>query len=394
MEAVHMPNLIVQPRARLFHGHVWIYATEIQKRLGDPQPGDVVRLQDVRGKPLGSAIYNPKSQISARLFSYRRQDLDLDLFQRRIERAVKVRVEAGLDTSLCRLVWSESDGLPGVIVDRYGDFLVLQTLTLGMAQRQDIIVEALNSVLKPRGIVQRNEGAVRLAEGLDQVKGGISGELPEPFVVRYQGSAFHADLLEGQKTGLYLDQLDNYQLVAKMAKGRRVLDCFSNQGGFAQAAALAGAAEVTAVDSSESAIAQARKNAEISGTKIEFVTDNCFDFLKRQEAADTRYDLIILDPPSFTKSKSSLNDALRGYKEIHLRAMKMLEPGGIFATFTCSHHVSNSVFHGSITDAAVDAKKVLRRVCTFTQRPDHPILATIPETQYLRGFAYEVVASW
>lgn len=389
-----MPSLIVQPRARIFHGHVWVYGPEIQKRLGEPKPGDVVSLQDVRGKPLGSAIYNPKSQISARLFSYRRQDLDLDFFTRRIERAINVREAAGVDLKLCRLVWSESDGLPGVVVDRYGDFLVLQTLTLAMAQRQELIVQALNDLLQPRGIVQRNEGAVRLAEGLDQVKGVISGETPEPFVVRHEGSAFHADLIEGQKTGLYLDQLENYQTVAKMAHGRRVLDCFSNQGGFAQAAALAGAEEVTAVDISESAITLAQKNAEISGAKVKFVTENCFDFLKRNESEGARYDLIILDPPSFTKSKSSVKDALRGYKEIHLRAMKMLEPGGIFATFTCSHHVSGSEFHSSITDAAVDAKKVLRRVCTFSQSADHPILATIPETQYLRGFAYEVVASW
>lgn len=389
-----MPTLTVQPRARLFHGHLWVYATEIQKRLGDPKPGDVVSLQDVRGKPLGSAIYNPQSQISARLFSYRRQDLDLDFFSRRIQRAIKVRESAGVDMTLCRLVWSESDGLPGVIVDRYGDFLVLQTLTLAMDQRKDLIVQALNDVVKPKGIIERNEAPVRKAEGMELIKGLISGESPAPYVLRYQGSAFHADLLEGQKTGLYLDQLDNYQQVAKLAKGRRVLDCFSNQGGFAQACALAGATEVTAVDISESATAVAKENAVISGTKIECIAENCFDFLKRNEAAGTKYDLIILDPPSFTRTKGSVRDALRGYKEIHLRAMKMLEPGGIFATFTCSHHVGAEDFHSSITDAAVDAKKTLRRVATYTQSPDHPILATIPETEYLRGYAYEVVASW
>ncbi|MGV3661060.1 MAG: class I SAM-dependent rRNA methyltransferase [Prosthecobacter sp.] len=389
-----MPTLTVQPRARLFHGHLWVYATEIQKRLGDPKPGDVVSLQDVRGKPLGSAIYNPTSQISARLFSYRRQDLDLDFFTRRIQRAIKVRESSGVDMTLCRLVWSESDGLPGVIVDRYGDFLVLQTLTLAMDLRKDLIVQALNDVVKPKGIIERNEAPVRKAEGMELIKGVISGETPTPYVVRYQGSAFHADLLEGQKTGLYLDQLDNYQQVAKLAKGRRVLDCFSNQGGFAQACALAGATEVTAVDISESATAVARENAAISGTKIECIAENCFDFLKRNEAAGTKYDLIILDPPSFTRTKGSVRDALRGYKEIHLRAMKMLEPGGIFVTFTCSHHVGAEDFHSSITDAAVDAKKTLRRVATYTQSPDHPILATIPETEYLRGYAYEVVASW
>ncbi|MBL9178351.1 MAG: class I SAM-dependent rRNA methyltransferase [Verrucomicrobiaceae bacterium] len=389
-----MPTLTVQPRARLFHGHVWVYATEIQKRHGDPKPGDVVSLQDVRGKPLGSAIYNPQSQISARLFSYRRQDLDLDFFTRRIQRAIKVREASAVDLNLCRLVWSESDGLPGVIIDRYGDFLVLQTLTLAMDQRKDLIVQALNDILKPRGIIERNEATVRKAEGMELVKGVISGEKPAPYVVRHQGSAFHADLLEGQKTGLYLDQLDNYQLVAKLAAGRRVLDCFSNQSGFAQACSLAGATEVIAVDISESATEVAKQNAAISGAKIECIAENCFDYLKRNEAAGARHDLIILDPPSFTKTKSSVRDALRGYKEIHLRAMKMLEPGGIFATFTCSHHVSAGEFHSSITDAAVDAKKTLRRVATYTQRPDHPILATIPETEYLRGYAYEVVASW
>ncbi len=389
-----MPTLSIQPRARIFHGHVWVYATEIKGRFGEPKPGDVVQLQDARGKPIGSAIYNPQSQISARLFSYRRQDLDLDFFKRRIERALKSRVDAGVDTSLCRVVWSESDGLPGVIVDRYGDHLVLQTLTLAMAQRQDIIVQALVEVFSPTSIVQRNEGNVRKAEGLDQVKGVIHGETPAPFVVRHQGSAFHADLIEGQKTGLYLDQLDNYQRVASLAKGRRVLDCFSNQGGFAQACALAGASEVTAVDISESATALAEKNAEISGAKIKFIAANCFDFLKQQESGGASYDLIILDPPSFTKTKASVSDAMRGYKEIHLRAIKMLQPGGIMATFSCSHHVSTGDFHESIVDAAVDARKTLRRVTTYSQRQDHPILATIPETQYLTGFAYEVIASW
>jgi 23S rRNA (cytosine1962-C5)-methyltransferase len=389
-----MPALSIQPRARLFHGHVWVYATEIKARFGNPQPGDVVQLQDARGKPLGSAIYNPQSQISARLFSYRRQDLDLDFFTRRVERALRTREAAGVDTQLCRLVWSESDGLPGVIVDRYGDYLVLQTLTLAMAQRQELIVQALVQVLSPKGIIQRNEGNVRKAEGLDQVKGLIWGELPEPYVVRHGGSAFHVDLLEGQKTGLYLDQLDNYQQVAALARGRRVLDCFTNQGGFAQACALAGATEVTAVDVSESAIMTAGRNAEISGTQVRFLAANCFDYLKQQESSGVTHDLIILDPPSFTKTKASVKDAMRGYKEIHLRAMKMLPPGGILATFSCSHHVSRGEFHASIEDAAVDARKTLRRVATYSQRPDHPILATIPETEYLTGYAYEVIASW
>ncbi|MDZ4289771.1 MAG: class I SAM-dependent methyltransferase, partial [Prosthecobacter sp.] len=240
----------------------------------------------------------------------------------------------------------------------------------------------------------RNEGGVRKAEGLEQVKGVISGENPGTFVVRHRGSAFQVDLLEGQKTGLYLDQLENYQRVGGLAKDRRVLDCFSNQGGFAQACALAGASEVTAVDISESATGQAVKNAEISGATMQCLTANCFDYLKQAEAAGSTHDLIILDPPSFTKTKSSVNDALRGYKEIHLRSLKMLQPGGIMVTFSCSHHVSTGEFHSSITDAAVDARKILKRVAIYSQQPDHPILATIPETEYLRGYAYEVMASW
>lgn len=389
-----MPALSIQPRARLFHGHVWVYATEIKARFGDPQPGDVVQLQDPRGKPIGSAIYNPRSQISARLFSYRRQDLDLDFFIRRIERALRVRQDAGVDTSLCRIVWSESDGLPGVVVDRYGDYLVLQTLTLAMAQRQELIVQALDAVFSPKGIVQRNEGGVRKAEGLEQVKGVVHGDCPEPFVVRHQECAFHADLLEGQKTGLYLDQLDNYHHVARLAKGRRVLDCFTNQGGFAQACALAGAAEVTAVDVSESAIAMVEKNAQIAGASLKALVANCFDFLKTSESRGDQYDLIILDPPSFTKTKQSVKDAMRGYKEIHLRALKMLAPGGILATFSCSHHVSTGEFHQCIVDAAVDARRTLRQIAIYSQRPDHPIIASIPETEYLRGYAFEVVAGW
>ena len=195
-------------------------------------------------------------------------------------------------------------------------------------------------------------------------------------------------------TGLYLDQLDNYQHVAKLAKGRTVLDCFTNQGGFAQACALAGATRVVAVDVSESAIATARSNAESSGTQIEFIAANCFDHLKESDSRGDRYDLIVLDPPSFTKTKQSVNDALRGYKEIHLRALKMLPAGGILSTFSCSHHISMMDFHQMIVDAAVDAKRTLRQVAVYGQRPDHPIIAGLPETEYLRGYAFEVIASW
>lgn len=389
-----MSSLIIQPRSRLFHGHDWVYFSDVKARLGDPQPGDVVSLKDLKSRPLGSAIYNPKSQIIARRFSFRRQDLDLDFFTRRIQRAIRHRESLGLDTNLCRLVWSESDGLPGLIVDRYGAHLVIQTLTLAMDQRKSLIVEALVSLLQPGSITERNEAPVRRAEGMELVKGAVHGEAPAPFEMRSGGMVFQVDVLEGQKTGLYLDQLSNYELVSRFAKGRRVLDCFTNQGGFAQACALAGAAEVAAVDSSEPAIALASKNADAAGTRIRFIAANCFDFLKESEARGDTYDLIILDPPSFTKTKQSVNDAMRGYKEIHLRALKMLQPGGILATFSCSHHVSTGDFHGMIVDAGVDAKRTLRQMAVYGQRLDHPIIASIPETEYLRGYAFEVAASW
>jgi len=389
-----MYTLIVQPRSRLFHGHEWVYASDVKSLQGKPQPGDVVALRDIKGKPLGTAIYNSNSQIVARRFSYRKQELDADFFLRRIERAVSYRQALDLDSMLCRLVWSESDGLPGLIVDRYGDHLVVQTLTMAMAQREDLITAALVELLKPKSIVARNDSPIRKAEGLELEKKMLHGSEPAPFALVSRGLHFQVDLFEGQKTGLYLDQLDNYAAVAKYAKGKRVLDCFTNQGGFAQACALAGASEVVAVDVSEPAIEMTLQNAKRAGVAIGARAENCFDYLKAAEKQGDLYDLIILDPPSFTKTKQALKDALRGYKEIHLRALKMLQPGGILATFSCSHHVSAGDFRGVITSAAVDSKRHLRQVEVFSQRPDHPIVCGIPETEYLRGYAVQVMGGW
>ncbi|TLD70020.1 class I SAM-dependent rRNA methyltransferase [Phragmitibacter flavus] len=386
--------LTVQPRSRLFHGHEWVYASDVKNVLGNPAPGDVISLRDTKGRTLGSAIYNPNSQIVARRFSYRKQDLDAEFFLRRIERAIEHRASLPIDQKLCRLVWSESDGLPGLIVDRYGDHIVYQTLTMAMAQREDLIIAALVELLKPTSIVARNDAPVRRAEGLELEKKAVYGEAPELFEIETAGLQFQVDMLEGQKTGLYLDQIDNYAAVAKLAKGRRVLDCFTNQGGFAQACALAGATEVIAVDVSEPAINLVLQNARKAGVSIGARAENCFDFLKAAEKAGDSYDLIILDPPSFTKTKMSLNDAMRGYKEIHLRSMKMLQPGGILATFSCSHHVSAGDFRRMINEAAVDSKRHMRQLAVYSQRTDHPIVSGIPETEYLRGYALEVMGGW
>ena len=384
-----MPGLIIAPRARIFHGHEWVYATEVKKTFGDPQPGDVITLKDFRDRPMGTAIYNPNSQIVARRFSRRRQDLDLDFFTRRISQALELRQRHGVDELLCRVVWSESDGLPGLIVDRYGDHLVVQTLTLAFDQRKDLIRDALVAVFSPKSILLRNDSPVRKAEGLETVIEIIHGENPGPFTVRANDLDFEVDLFDGQKTGLYLDQLQSHAEVAKFAAGKRVLDCFTNQGGFALACAKAGATKVTAVDISASACEATRRNAALNGLEIEVIEHNVFDFLKH---AEPEYDLIILDPPSFTRNKKTLMDAMRGYKEIHLRSLKLLDKGGMLSTFCCSHHASRELFVDNLVDAAVDAKKSLRLVANHGQRADHPVVLSIPETEYLKGVTVETMA--
>ncbi|MEE3178416.1 MAG: class I SAM-dependent rRNA methyltransferase [Verrucomicrobiota bacterium] len=383
-----MPGLIIKPRSRIFHGHDWVYASEIKKSFGNPQPGEVISLKDFKDKPLGSAIYNPRSQIVARRFSRRKQDLDRSFFLRRLQLAFTLRERLPVDPTLCRLAWSESDGLPGLIVDRYRSHLVVQTLTLAMDQRIDLITEVLQELLSPDSIVVRNDSPMRKAEGLEPANLVAHGENPDPVMLETGGLHLEATLLAGQKTGLYLDQLNTYDRIASLAPGKRVLDCFSNQGGFGLACARAGAASVTCVDISAEAIAAVRRNAELNDLKTETVEANAFDYLR---SCDEQFDLIILDPPSFTRSKKALGDAMRGYKEIHLRALKLLDHDGYLATFSCSHHVSRELFLNNVRDAAVDTRRTLRLVESFTQRADHPILPTIPETEYLKGFCFQLL---
>ncbi len=384
-----MAGLIIAPRARIFHGHEWVYATEVKKTFGDPQPGDVITLKDFQDRSLGTAIYNPLSQIVARRFSRRKQDLDAEFFVRRIAQAIEHRQRVGLDETLARLVWSESDGMPGLIIDRYGAHVVVQTLTLAMRQRIDLIVAALKELISPETIILRNDSPVLKAEGIEQEITILHGTNPGAFIVEANGLQFEIDLLDGQKTGLYLDQLQSHAEVAKLAEGKRVLDCFTNQGGFALACAKAGATKVTAVDISESACAAARRNAELNGLEIDVIAHNVFDFLKH---GTPDYDLIILDPPSFTRNKKTLMDAMRGYKEIHLRSLKLLDKGGLLSTFCCSHHASRELFQENLVDAAVDAKKSLRLVMNHGQRADHPVLLALPETEYLKGITVELMA--
>ena len=389
-----MAGIVIKPRARIFHGHDWVYASEIRKLFGEPKAGEVISLKDYRDRPLGTAIYNPESQIVARRISRRKQKLDEEFFNRRIGQAIALREKSGIDLRLARIVWSESDGLPGVVVDRYGDHVVLQTLTLAMSLNREIIAKVLVDLLGPESVILRNDSPMLVAEGIKEETLMLHGERPAPFIVEAPtvegGVKFEIDLLDGQKTGLYLDQLDAHREVAKLAKGKRVLDCFCNQGGFALACAMAGAASVTAVDSSESAIEATQKNAELNGVEINAVRHNAFDFLKHCE---DQYDLVILDPPSFTKNKKSLNNAMRGYKEIHLRGLKLLDRDGIMATYCCSHHATRELFLENIVSASVDAKRSLRMMANHGQRLDHPVLPAIPETEYLKGFVMQLMPS-
>ncbi len=385
-----MAGLVIKPRSRILHGHDWVYASEILKAFGSPQDGEVVSLKDGNDRLLGSAIYNSKSQIVARRFSRQRQDLDGEFFERRLRQAIAYRERHELDARFGRLVWSESDGLPGVIVDRYGDHLVLQTLTLAMDQRKALIVEALRAAFAPKSILERNDTPIRKAEGLELQTGVLFGEPPDSFPVQICGLEFELDLLRGQKTGFYLDQVPNYCLVSKYAKGRKVLDCFANQGAFALACAQEGAAQVTAVEISADCVELIKRNAVRNHLSVEAYAVNVFDLFKDLEREERRYDLIILDPPSFTKSKGALAGAMRGYKEIHLRALKLLNPDGLLATFCCSYHVSHEDFRAVINEATVDAKKTLRQLATFSQGLDHPIIPTLPETEYLKGYLFEL----
>jgi 23S rRNA (cytosine1962-C5)-methyltransferase len=403
-----MAGLVIKPRARILHGHDWVFSGEVLKAFGNPTDGDVISLKDGKDRLIGSAIYNSKSQIVARRFSRRKQDLDLDFFQRRIAQAAEYRVRRGVNPRLCRIVWSESDGLPGIIVDRYGDHLVLQTLTLAMDQRKAVVVEALkNNFCRAsaplaaadvaggapalQSIIERNDAPVRRAEGMEPQVSVLFGEPPGETEIEVAGLRLTTDLISAQKTGFYLDQLGSYGVVGSYANGRRVLDCFTSQGPFALACAKAGASKVTAVEASADSLANARRNAERNGVEVEWVEQDVFAYLRAAEKHAAEYDLIILDPPSFTKTKGGLRDALRGYHELHVRAFKLLSRDGILATFSCSHHVTETIFDQTIADALVDARRSARRVQRFEQALDHPVLPTLPETEYFKGVLLEMM---
>ena len=386
-----MPSVILKAgkERRLLAGHPWVYAGEIAKMSGEPAEGDEVDIRDNKERFLGRGLLNTKSQITVRRFTTQKEELDKAFFRRRIEAAARARVH----NSTFRVVFSEADLLPGLILDKYDDCVVLQALTLGIDRRKSWIVEIVRELFQPKAIIERNDVPVRKLEGLPETKGVLWGETDGKVRLQFAEFSIEVNLLEDQKTGFFLDQRENYAIVASHCGGRRVLDCFSYHGGFALAAAKAGTASVEAVEISEPATQRARQNAELNGLtgKIEFICANAFDVLKKYDTEKRQFDVIILDPPTFTRTKQNVNDALRGYKEINLRALKMLPPGGLLATFTCSHHINADLFKAVIVDAAADARKPVRLVKALTQSADHPILPAVPETEYLRGYLLQVM---
>jgi len=393
-----MAGIVVKPRARILHGHDWVFSSEVLKVFGNPTDGDVISLKDGKDHLIGSALYNSKSQIVARRFSRRRQDLDLDFFKRRIAQAAEYRARRGIDPQLCRVVWSESDGLPGVVIDRYGEHFVLQTLTLAMDMRKELIAHAVIELFGAKNIIERNDAPIRRAEGLELRSGVLEGPAPSaPILIEINGTPrrtslqLEVDLLHGQKTGFYLDQRENYEIVAQNAQGRRVLDCFTNQAAFALACAHAGANAVTGVEANSESIGVAQKNAQRNHLQVELKEQDVFQFLREAGKAEAQYDLIVLDPPSFTKTKGGLGDAMRGYHELHVRAFKLLSRDGVLATFSCSHHVTENAFAQMIANALVDTRRSARRLRRFEQALDHPVLPTLPETEYFKGVLLEMM---
>jgi 23S rRNA (cytosine1962-C5)-methyltransferase len=371
---------------RVASGHPWVFLSDIVDAAG-AAPGEAVRVVDVRGKTIGAAHYSSTSQIALRMLSSLAEPLDRAFYLRRLRAAILRRERVVENSTACRLVFSEGDLLPGLIVDRYGSYLAIQTLTQGMDRARDLIAHCLDELLAPLGILARNDASVRRMEGLALETAVIRGEVPDRVLVEMNGLKLEADLPRGQKTGIYLDQRENYVAAAAYARGR-VLDCFTSTGGFALHAA-ARAESVEAIDSSEAALAIAAANASRNGiANVQFRAADVFEFLA---GIERRYSMIVLDPPAFAKSRKSVEDASRGYKEINLRALRLLETGGILVTCSCSHHFSEAMLLDVVARAALDAKKTLRVIERRTQARDHPVLLTVPETHYLKCLILEVM---
>lgn len=383
-------SVIISPRGveRIRLGHLWVYRSDV--RSAQAEPGAVVRLTDERGRCHGRAFYSDKSQIAVRLLTRQDRPVNREFFSQRLRQAIEHRRRVVENTDAFRVVYSEGDLLPSLIVDRYGDYLVMQTLSQGTERHKEMLVEILVELLGPKGIVERNDPKVRLLEGLDQRVETLYGEVPPEVCVKENRVAFAYDLPKGQKTGSFLDQRENHSAARRYAAGN-VLDCFSYQGGFALTVAER-CEHVEGIEMAPAAIEAARRNQKLNGiSNASFREANTFDVLKEYEEAGRRFRMVILDPPAFAKNRDSLPAAHRGYKEINLRALKLLEPGGYLVTCSCSYHITEPLFLQILAEAANDAKKNVEVIERRTQAKDHPILLTMPETHYLKCLIVKVI---
>ena len=376
---------------RVRGGHPWIYASEIEKVDGAFENGDIVDVADFRGKFIGRGFYNPQSQISLRILTRNDEPCDRAFFARRIQDAWDYR-KLLCDPMSCRLIYSESDFLPGLVVDKFADVLVLQSLSLGIERIKDMLCDLLMEIVGPAGIWERSDVPVRRLEGLELTTGLLRGQVPDEVEMVENGIRFLVDVKQGQKTGFFLDQKQNRAAMAPLCRDARVLDCFCHNGSFALHAAKYGARSVLGVDISEEALEVARRNAALNGfDNVTFEAHNCFDLLRDLTDAGEKFDLVILDPPAFTKNKAAVQSAIRGYKEINLRGLKLVRPGGFLVTCSCSQHVLPEMFQDVINQAARDAKKRIRLVEYRTQGYDHPILPQSVETKYLKTMIIQVM---
>ncbi len=367
---------------RWFSGHPWIYRSDVLQ--APAVPAGAVHVVDERGAFLGTALWSPASQISLRMLTNDDQPIDNVFWQERIAGALAYRTSLNIDASAFRLLHGEADGTPSLVVDRYDDYLVAQFLSAGLEAYRAEIVAALIETVKPAGILARNDPAVRVHEQLPQATELLHGEVPEELEVREGNIRYLAAPWHGQKTGAFLDQRQNRIRAGELARGR-TMDCFSFHGSFAMHLAR-NSSQVTAIDSSGDALARARVNAESNGfSNIDLVEANAFDYLREQDEAGEEYDLVVVDPPAFAKRRDAVQKALRGYKEINLRAMRLLKPGGHLCTFSCSFHVSSSLFREMLESAAADAGRPMRWIEARGQANDHPEIVQIPESIYLKG---------
>ena len=393
MENLPIVHVVNGRQKKLLQGHPWVYGNEIERVEGEIADGGLVTVVDFRGRYMGTGFYNSKSLITVRLLTHRQEEITDELIASRVKAACDYRrfVMNRPGTDSCRLIYGEADRLPGVIADRFGGVIVLQVLALGMERFTQTIADALLACEKPDCLLLQNDDAIRRKEGMECFTRVLYGTLPEENIIHENGVKLAVDVLGGQKTGYFLDQKDNHLFVRQFCKDARVLDCFSYIGAFALNAAAAGAKEVTAVDISEAAVQLIEKNAALNGADITAVCANCFDFLRAQVKAGEKYDVVVLDPPAFTKAHANMASACRGYKEIALSAMRLLPAGGVLATHSCSYHMPEEVFVNTVLSAAQDLHRQVRVITLRRQDIDHPVLAGYPESHYLKSLCLQML---